>query len=104
WPARSHGWARDRLGRKRTAGRDRRTCRAPLRGSRGKGRRRRVIGRAFHAWERRLASVDQNRIVRPFAWGLDWLGLPADAEDPAAALSAYTTGVMSDSDAFYSAP
>jgi hypothetical protein len=63
-----------------------------------------VIARAFHAWERRLASVDQNRIVRPFEWGLDWLGLPADTVDPASAVSQYAHSVMADSDAFYTAP
>ena len=27
----------------------------------------------FHAWERRLASVTNDRVVRPFEWGLDWI-------------------------------
>ena len=27
----------------------------------------------FHAWERRLASVTTDRVVRPFEWGLDWV-------------------------------
>ena len=27
----------------------------------------------FHAWERRLASVTKDRVVRPFEWGLDWI-------------------------------
>ena len=54
-----------------------------------------MIARAFHAWERRLASVDQNRIVRPFEWGLDWLGLNTDTPDPAAAMSRYSAGAMS---------
>ena len=26
----------------------------------------------FHAWERRLASISKDRIVRPFDWGIDW--------------------------------
>jgi hypothetical protein len=33
----------------------------------------------FHAWERQLASVSKDRVVRPFEWGLDWIpqnGLP----------------------------
>ncbi len=29
--------------------------------------------RAIHRWEKRLASRDRNRIVRPFEWGLEWL-------------------------------
>ncbi len=63
-----------------------------------------MITRAFHAWERRLATVDQNRFARPFEWGLDWLGLPADTADPAAALSRYSRDAMAATDAFYSAP
>ena len=27
----------------------------------------------FHAWERRLASVTTDRVVRPFEWGLEWI-------------------------------
>ena len=37
------------------------------------GARRRVIARAFHGWERRLASAATDRIVRPFEWGLEWI-------------------------------
>jgi len=35
----------------------------------------------FHSWERRLADVSKDRIVRPFEWGLDWIptnGHPSD--------------------------
>ena len=63
-----------------------------------------MIARAFHAWERRLASVDNNRIVRPFEWGLEWAGLPSDAADPAAALARHAAEVMRDTDAFFTAP
>jgi len=59
-----------------------------------------VIARAFHAWERRLASVDTNRVVRPFEWGLDWIGLEPTA-DPAAALAAWARETTRDSDRFY---
>lgn len=62
-----------------------------------------MIARAFHAWERRLASVDQNRFVRPFEWGLDWLGLPGDSSDPAAAIGTFSRDAMADTDKFYSA-
>jgi dienelactone hydrolase len=60
----------------------------------------------FHAWERRLASVDKNRMVRPFEWGLDWIpsnGRPADAA-PADVLHHFVTSVMADTDAFFGAP
>ena len=33
-----------------------------------------VIRRTFHRWERRLAAVsNDDRTVRAFEWGLDWL-------------------------------
>jgi len=65
-----------------------------------------VIARAFHAWERRLASIDTNRFVRDFEWGLDWLGLnaPEAAADPASALAAFSREALSASDAFYDEP
>ena len=41
-----------------------------------------MLTRLFHAWERRLATVDTNRVVRPFDWGLDWLGIDSDCPHP----------------------
>lgn len=32
-----------------------------------------MLARAFHSWERRLASVSTNRVPRPFEWGVEWL-------------------------------
>jgi dienelactone hydrolase len=62
----------------------------------------------FHAWERRLAAVTKDRIVRPFEWGLEWLAdddRPAetvrDAGEPAEAVSGWVSRVMKDTDAFF---
>jgi hypothetical protein len=63
-----------------------------------------VIAPLFHAWERRLASVDTNRIVRPFEWGLEWVGLDPATPDPAAALVAYARAAVDGSTAFFGAP
>src|SRR6478609_1484917 len=60
----------------------------------------------FHAWERRLASVTKDRVVRPFEWGLDWIpenghvpgGRPQDVID------GYVSQVMADTDAFFTPP
>jgi hypothetical protein len=60
----------------------------------------------FHAWERRLASVTKDRVVRPFDWGLDWVpdnghhpsGLPAEV------IGDWVSHVMSDTDAFFTPP
>jgi len=62
-----------------------------------------VIARAFHAWERRLASVDTNRVVRPFEWGLDWIDVDP-GQDPARRLGEWANGVMADTDRFYATP
>ena len=60
-----------------------------------------MIAPIFHAWERRLATVDQNRHIRPFEWGLDWLDLDPDSPDPAAAVAAYVGNAMRDTEAFF---
>lgn len=59
----------------------------------------------FHAWERRLASVTTDRVVRPFEWGLDWLSRDdAPPHQPAALVHDWVSQVMTDTDAFYTPP
>jgi dienelactone hydrolase len=57
----------------------------------------------FHAWERRLASVTKDRVVRPFEWGLDWI--PENGHRPEAPplerIDEYVSRVMADTDAFF---
>ncbi|MFI5178155.1 MAG: alpha/beta hydrolase family protein [Vicinamibacterales bacterium] len=60
-----------------------------------------MIASLFHAWERRLASVDTNRVVRPFEWGLPWVGLDPSSPDPGRALSEWSRRTMADTDAYY---
>ena len=57
----------------------------------------------FHAWERRLASVTKNRVVRPFEWGLDWIPSNGNAPDapPHEVVRTWVTHVMNDTDAFF---
>lgn len=62
-----------------------------------------MIARAFHRWERRLASVDTNRVVRPFDWGLDFVGLPVSNGDAGRLLGDWARNVTAASDQFYSA-
>jgi hypothetical protein len=57
----------------------------------------------FGAWERRLASVDTNRVIRPFEWGLEWLGIPSP-DDPLAHVKAWSHAAVADSTSFFSAP
>ena len=60
----------------------------------------------FHAWERRLASVTTDRIVRAFEWGLDWI--PENGHRPGAppadVIGDYVSQVMADTDAFFTPP
>jgi hypothetical protein len=60
----------------------------------------------FHAWERRLASMTTDRVVRPFEWGLEWIdGHRRSAQAPPADLIGQWVGsVMADTDAFYTPP
>lgn len=39
-----------------------------------------LYGRLIHRWEYRLHARDSNRVVRPFEWGLDWVGAGNVAE------------------------
>lgn len=54
----------------------------------------------FHEWERRLAAVTTDRVVRPFEWGLDWIGQEGHP-DPVAALGAFADQAVAQSDAFF---
>lgn len=63
-----------------------------------------MLARLFHAWEHRLATVDTNRVVRPFEWGLDWLGLDGDGGDPLASVQTWAREALADSDRFYDTP
>lgn len=64
-----------------------------------------VIRRAFHNWERRLAAAAENRTVRPFEWGLDWIpelrGAPGSESS---LLLQWAAGTLANSDGFFAAP
>jgi hypothetical protein len=60
-----------------------------------------LISPIFHSWERRIHAATPNRVVRPFAWGLDWLGLPTDAISPLDQFERFAAASMADTDAFY---
>ena len=66
-----------------------------------------IYARWIDRWERKLATRDTNRVVRPFEWGMEWLtGLPewpAGANgDTAGAMDRFAGAVLADSDRFYS--
>src|SRR5208337_3673869 len=60
-------------------------------------------------WERKLATRDTNRVVRPFEWGTEWLNTvgfpecPADANGSARdSVSRFVAEALDDSERFYS--
>lgn len=62
-----------------------------------------LVSRAFHNWERRIAAATTDRVVRPFEWGLDWLGL-SSADLNGGSLAAFETFVdtaMADTGAYF---
>jgi len=59
----------------------------------------------FHAWERRLASITKDRVVRPFDWGLDWISRVTGSDSaPASKIGEWVQEAMADTDAFYTPP
>jgi hypothetical protein len=68
-----------------------------------------LYARCIDRWERKLASRDTNRIVRPFEWGIEWLngiGFPCGPEpangDRKRYLDHFVTDALADSDRFFS--
>ncbi len=63
-----------------------------------------MISGFFHRWEQRLADAARNqRVVRPFDWGLDWMppnGKPHDGV-PLDVVRAWVDSIMEDTDAFF---
>jgi hypothetical protein len=57
----------------------------------------------FHAWERRLADVTKDRVVRPFEWGTEWI--PRNGHEPGVdaprVLDEWVSHVMADTDTFF---
>ena len=60
----------------------------------------------FHRWERRLADVSKDRIVRPFEWGLDWLppGPTATTPTRSSACQTYVDDVLRDTHTWFTPP
>jgi len=67
-----------------------------------------LYARWMDRWERKLATRDTNRIVRPFDWGVDWLnsvGFPSIPANPngnsARFVARFVDQALADSDRFF---
>jgi len=67
-----------------------------------------IYARWMDNWERKLATRDTNRVVRPFEWGTDWLNrcgypsCPPDANgNSAECVSRFVADVLEDSGRFF---
>ena len=61
-----------------------------------------MLARFFHSWERRLAGVTKDRVVRDFDWGVDWLPSDRDAVlPPDQQVDRWVEEVMRDTHAFF---
>jgi hypothetical protein len=64
-----------------------------------------MIRRVFHNWERRLAAAAENRTVRPFDWGLEWIPELRDAAgDESSRLLEWAAATVPNSDEFFAVP
>ena len=58
----------------------------------------------MHRRERHLAMLNDNRVVRPFEWGTEFIGHEADAEDPKDLFAEFSRKTIEDSDEYFSVP
>jgi hypothetical protein len=58
----------------------------------------------MHARERAAHERDNNRIVRPFEWGLPFIMDHVNGDDPRAVLRQYSKRAMTQSEDFYALP
>ena len=58
----------------------------------------------MHAQERRYARRNDNRVVRPFAWGAEFVSDHPNGDDPARVVSDYARRAVERSDEFYALP
>jgi len=60
-----------------------------------------MLKRVFHTWERRLASAAENRTVRPFEWGTEWIPDLGSHGSEASRLLDWSARALRGSDSFF---
>src|SRR6266542_3269415 len=62
----------------------------------------RLYAQWIDRWERKLATRDTNRVVRPFEWGLDWLTGEQANGNSGELLAAHVDHALANSEHFFS--
>lgn len=63
-----------------------------------------MLKRYMHRRERYFAYLNDNRVVRPFGWGIEHINPAAVDEDPAAFFRQYAKDAIANSDEFFFSP
>ena len=64
-----------------------------------------MLKRLMHRRERHYAYLNDNRVIRPFEWGTEFIGAEnQNGRDPREIFRAYTKKVLADSDEFFHLP
>jgi len=63
-----------------------------------------MLKRYMHKRERYFAMLNDDRVVRPFEWGLEFIGEDPDATDPHAVLAKFSAETIANSDEYFSIP
>ena len=63
-----------------------------------------MLKRWMHKRERYFAFLNDNRIVHPFGWGMEFVKKNANGDDPREVFCEYTKTVLADSDKFFHLP
>ncbi|HUR98211.1 MAG TPA: hypothetical protein VMZ26_09130 [Pyrinomonadaceae bacterium] len=61
-----------------------------------------MLKRYMHKRERYFAMLNDNRVVRPFEWGTEFIGHESDAEDPHEIFRKFSADVIANSDEYFS--
>ena len=60
-----------------------------------------MLKRYMHNRERHLAMLNDNRVVRPFEWGTEFIGHEADAEDPHRLFAEFSAKTIAQSEEYF---
>ena len=61
-----------------------------------------LYARCIDRWERKLATRDTNRVVRPFEWGAEWVGAAHANGNSREEVEQHVAAALADSDAYFS--